>query len=427
MKNSLENILNIAKIALASSLSAISLYAQQPFQIKTTNGNWNEKAPAILYFESNLGNIGTDPKKDPTKQFKSSVYFSGKRKAENKLEISYITTDQENPSPDSPTIDNNRTKILYFCEANDNIEIEYQKAIMMNNVGKIRFEDTVPKEKANSTLMKFGINLTDKASQKIEDYIMLQTGGLLEIDVKEGLTKYCENQTRKIIDTAKETTGYELAINNALLWTRDKNSTIRDKQIGWVIGLSASSKKKEVPLAFYFHLELEKENEQEKGTLNAYTQAFTIPAKLKQMQTCQNIENLENQKIQSPKTGLYTTKDYDSFIVIREDGKLFSIENSKLKECFVIKSLYSYTNKPCGSIYYAEIESNKRKGILEVTNLDLIMNSNPEQTKSSFKKGERVKILPDKPKEEKTSPGLVDKIPSGNKEVIRNLGKLFGK
>lgn len=455
MKTNLETILSIAKVTLASSLSALSLYAQQPFQIKTTDGNWNEKAPTTLYFESTLGNIGTDPKKDQTKQYKSSVYFAGRKKSENLLEFMYLTTDPENPKIDTPTLNNTQTKVLSFCEEGNTIEIEYQKAIMMNNKGEVRFEETVPKEIASSTLMKFGINLTDKASQKIEDHIMLKTGGLLEIDVKEGLKKYCEKQTKDIINAASENTGYQLAINNIPLWTRDRNFAIRDKQIGWIMGLSVSSeKKKEVPLALYFHLALERENEKERGSLNAYTEAFTMPAKLKQTQTCQNIQNTTQPAF--PFAGFWRTTRNDQFYAISEGGNIIPLDpkyfttKEKVKritqtsptEGIINYCLFGNGNGMLmrGEIGRVKFLENKTVEIKEEANTSILIKMGemdtrtrtepqaPTKIEKSFTRGVRVNTpRVDQSKEEKTSPGLVDKIPSGNKETLRNVGKLFGK
>ncbi len=320
MKKSLENILSIAKLALASSLATISLYAQEPFRIKTTDGNWDKAAQATLYFKSTLGNIGTDPKKDPTKQFKTQIYFSGRKKSEDTLEFMYVTTDLQNPSLEAPTIDNNKTKLLFYSDGDSFVEIKYQKAIMLNNKGELKLEDTVPKERASSTLMKFGINLTDKANEKIKEYILFKTAGLLDVNVKEGLTKYCEKQTEEIMKNAKDDTEYELAINNIPLWTRDKNSAIRNKQIGWIFGISASSKnKKEVPLALYYHLALKRDEKQEEGTLDAYTETFTLPAKIEQ-RTKNSLEGIWFAQEESDK--------YKKFItfVITSEGSLFPLE-----------------------------------------------------------------------------------------------------
>jgi hypothetical protein len=319
MKKSLENIISVTKLALASSLSALSIYAQEPFQIKTQDGNWSTEVPATLYFKSTLGNTGTDPKKDPTKQFKTQVYFSGRKTSDNMLEFMYITTDSKKPALDAPTIDNNKTKILFYGEGNSSVEIKYQKAIMLNNKGEIKLEDTVPKERASSTLMKFGINLTDKANEKIKDYILFKTAGLLDINVKEGLTKYCEKQTQEITRDAKENTGYELAINNIPLWTRDTNFAIRNKQIGWIIGVSALSKdKKEVPLAIYHHLALKRDEKQEEGTLDAYTEAFKLPATIEQ-KTKNSLEGIWFAQEVSDKHKKFIT------FVITSEGNLFPL------------------------------------------------------------------------------------------------------
>lgn len=445
MKGSLENILNVAKIALASSLSALSLYAQQPFQIKTTDGNWNEKAPATLYFESTLGNIGTDPKKDPTKQFKSSVYFSGRMKSENSLEFFYATTDIENPFLDAPTLDNTQTKIISFSENDTTAEINYQKAIMMDSKGKIRFEETVPKEKASSLLMKFGINLTDKADQSIRDYILLKTAGLLDVSIKESLTKYCENQTKENMNAAKENTGYELAINNIPLWTRDKNFAIRDKQIGWIMGISLSSKiKKEAPFALYYHLALKRENEQEKGTLNAYTETFTMLPKINQTQTCQSIEST-SQNTQFPFAGFWRTTRSDQFYAISEGGNIIPLDpkyftaKEKVKRINLTSSIdgiiqYCLFGNGKGMILNGEkgkikFMENQTIEIKEEENTYLLIKMREMDTRT---KAEPPTQTPTKTnesfkKEEKVSPGLVDRIPAGNKQAIGNIGRFFKK
>jgi len=299
MKMGLENILHQTKIFLATSLTALALYApaQDITKLNTKqDGSWEGNLPVTLTLKNMTNSQNRDLGKNKLNLFETQVYISGRKTSEGDVEFSYMTTDLEKPSVNAAVLDNVKTKIYYYGDSDTTAEIISQKMAIMSIEGEITFEEATPKEKASSLLIKLGDKILERADTFTKEYVESKTAGILSIGIKEAAINYCENQTVSIGRKAKEKTGYELAINAIPMELRDKNLAIMRKEVGRITKLRFSSKSaKEIPVAIFYHLALQRNgrgntyaigSENEFGTLEAYTDAFATSARIIQSETC---------------------------------------------------------------------------------------------------------------------------------------------
>jgi hypothetical protein len=279
----LENLLKITGKLLAVPLSALALYssAQEPTKIPVeANGTWNNNTEATLYFQSTTGSQGRDLAKSKANQFKTPVYFSGRRNSNGNIELFYATTDWNNPSKNPPVPDNVHSRLYLIANSDIEAEIVSQKIAIMNSRGEVTFEEATPKEKASSTLWKLGVNIVEAADEGVRRYIQLKTAGIVNLGIEEALIDYCENRTKKGASNARNNTGYELSVNNLPLWVRDNNLAFRNREVGRVTEIKIkSSQGEEVPISIYYSITLKREKEQERGTIDAFTELFVTPAR----------------------------------------------------------------------------------------------------------------------------------------------------
>lgn len=327
----LEGLLRKTGRFLASTISAAALYAsaQEPVKIPVDeNRNWNKTSEATLYFQSTTGSQGRDLTKSKANQFRTPIYFSGRRNSNGNIEFFYATTDWNNPSKNPPTPDNVHSKLYLIADSDTTAEVISQKIAIMNSKGEVTFEDATPKEKASSTLMNLGIDILEAADKGVRSYIKLKTAGIVNLGIEEALTDYCESKTKKGASNAKNNTGYELSVNNLPLWVRDNNLAFRNKEVGRITELKIkSSQGEQVPVSIYYSLSLKRETEQERGTIDAFTELFTTPARKIETQTCSTPINQQRSTFE----GLWFRKDArgkvenPSAIVITDQGIVYPV------------------------------------------------------------------------------------------------------
>ncbi|MEI7718579.1 MAG: hypothetical protein WCI72_01830 [archaeon] len=334
MKNKLENILHQTKRFLATSLTTLALYAPAQDAVKLdvkSDGNWMGNPKATLYFQSTTGAQGRDLTKNKANQFTTPVYFYGRKTPEGEIEFAYMTVDLDKPVLDAPTLNNTNTKLYFFGDADTTAEIVSQRIAIMNSKGEVNFEETVPKEQASSLLMKLGDKIMEKLEtvDRTSEYVSEATGGLLSFGITDALKYYCEDQTVSTGRKAKEKIGYELAINQLPLQTRDNNFAFRNKEVGRITKIKFSSKSaSQIPVAVFYHLALKRDKEQDAGTLEAYTTPITVEARIFSTEAT-SIET--SPRNSNSLEGLWRAEGETGTMLIGSNGKILNIGSDYFK------------------------------------------------------------------------------------------------
>jgi len=327
----LENLLRSTGKILASTISAAALYAsaQEPTKIPVDeNGNWSKYAEATLYFQSTTGSQGRDLTKNKTNQFQTPVYFSGRRNSNGNIEFFYATTDWNKPIKNPPVPDNVHTRLYLIADSDTTAEVVSQRIAIMNSKGEVNFEEATPKEKTSSTLMKVSLDMVEAVDEGIKKYVEYKTAGFLKISIQDIATDYCKSKTKKGASNARNNTGYELSVNNLPLWVRDNNLAFRNKEVGRITELKIkSSQGDKVPVSIYYTLSLKRETEQERGTIDAFTELFTTPARKLETQTCSTSNNTNRSTFEGLwfRTNFKGQIENPSAVIITDQGLVYPV------------------------------------------------------------------------------------------------------